>query len=209
MEHFDSFGDEFGFSEASADMFLCARDTSIDGVDIEVTRVGDIASDHGSLEEVDIVHIVDDSSGVIDIFEFTFFVLIAVDIDEMDSSPGGAEMDFLSRKMEVIGRVLAVECNIACGHLNGFIDDFSRETNAPIIAGDCPEGAHIFDAAFGGLAKADFFKDLIDGINDGLEGGVIKGSVGAAFEARAYGAQFFSEGSCSQAFSCLASARTS
>ena len=64
----------------------------IDGIEIERCRVLDIARHHRPLEEMDVVHLLDDAGRVINVGKVGFAIGIVLDIDNMNSRPGRAIM---------------------------------------------------------------------------------------------------------------------
>lgn len=72
--------------EGGTDVLLGARAAGVDGVEVHLQIVGNIAAHHRALHEVDIVQCVADPGGVMQILHGAITIVAAVDVDHMHGS---------------------------------------------------------------------------------------------------------------------------
>ena len=98
---------------AAADVLGRAHDRGVAGVEVHLERIGDIARHHRALEEMDVLHDIDDAADVVEVLDGRVAVA-AVRVDHVDGGAGGAEVGALAPGLEVVARILAGQHEVAC-----------------------------------------------------------------------------------------------
>ena len=177
MKHRDCRREEGCLGETGADMLGRALHRRIDSVEIQRRRVGDITRHHRTLEEMDIVHILDDPRRVIDVGKIGFAIAVVLDINDMDRRTGGAEMNARTGQQHVVPWILSVQRDISRRHCQHVVDKRAREAHTPVITGNGTSRRHTGNPAVRRLAEADFLEDLIDRAVDGPNRRIIKRAI--------------------------------
>ena len=162
-----------------------AHDGRVAGVEIHFQRIGEVAADHGTLIEMDVVQRVDDAGDVVEILGGGFPVVASDRIDHVHRRPGGAEIDPLAPGLHVVARVLAVERELARRLGQGVLDQGARKQQAPLV-GELRAGlGHRLDPGRDGIREADLLQDVEGGVMDLLDVGRRQRQIAAAFHAGA------------------------
>jgi hypothetical protein len=73
-------------------MLRGAREAGVERVHVHLVVVGHVAADHRALEEVDVLEVLGEPRGVVEIARRGFAVVAADRVDDMDRRARGAEM---------------------------------------------------------------------------------------------------------------------
>ena len=84
MQHFKNWFHKFSFGKADANMFCCSFDRRIDRIEIQIGRIGNIARNHRTLKEMDIIHLLDNPCSIINIGKVGFAIFILGNINNMN-----------------------------------------------------------------------------------------------------------------------------
>ena len=139
----------------AADMLGGAHHRGVAGVEVHLERIRDVARHHGTLEEVDVFHHIDDATDVVEVADGGFAVA-AVGIDHVDGRTGGAEVGALAPRLHVVARILPEEREMTRGLGDGVLDEGSREQQTTRIVERATGGGHDLDAGFCGITEPDF-----------------------------------------------------
>ena len=101
-------------SKADPNMLGCPLDRRINSIEVKVTWVGDVTCHHWTLKKMDIIHLFDNASGVINVSQIGFAIVIANHINNMNRSPSRAIMHARPRQPHVMFGVLAIKGDMAC-----------------------------------------------------------------------------------------------
>ena len=132
-------------AEAGADVFAGARKATIERVDVHIVVIDHIAADHGALIEVDIVQIVDQPRGIIQILRGAVPILQSDRIDDMDRSASGAIMHIGPGQMQVVLGIAGIQGEVARGHRQHILDQSARKPDPPVIAQNRPRPGQDFN----------------------------------------------------------------
>ena len=81
-----------GLGKAHPHMLGCALYRCVDGVEIKIAWIFDITCHHGTLKEMDVIHLFDNTRGIINVGQIGFAVVITDYIYNMYRGPGGTIM---------------------------------------------------------------------------------------------------------------------
>ncbi len=176
-------GTKSGFGERGADMLGGAGAAGVDRVEVHLAVVGDVAGNHGALQEVDVVQPVGDAGGVVQVLQGGFAVAAAVDIDQVHRRPGGAVMHPVAGQMQVVARVAAVQGDVAGGHRQHVLDQRAGKADAPVVAQDRARAGQDLDARGRRVGQADLLQRPQGGLVDAGDAGLGQGLVLAAGQA--------------------------
>ena len=84
MQHFKNWFHKFSFGKADANMFCCSFDRRIDRIEIQISRIGNIARNHRTLKEMDIIHLLNNPRSIINIGKVGFAIFILGNINNMN-----------------------------------------------------------------------------------------------------------------------------
>ena len=157
MQHRNDGGHEFRFGKAGADMFCRTLYRRIHCIQIHCARIFNIAGHHRTLEEMDIVHFINDARGIINIGQIGFAVRIIMHIDHMHRRTCGAVMHARTRQQQIMLGVLTTQGDITRRNFQSVFDQCPRKTNPAVITCNRARFDHIFNARFWRLTEANFF----------------------------------------------------
>ncbi|CAI8217493.1 MAG: Uncharacterised protein [SAR116 cluster bacterium] len=92
MKHSNRRRHKGGFGKTRADMLGRTFYRRIDCIEVKRIRLGNIAGDHRALEEMDIVHLLDNARRIIDVGQIGFAVGVAFHINHMNRRAGRTVM---------------------------------------------------------------------------------------------------------------------
>ena len=118
---------------AGADMLGRAHHAGVAGVEVHIGGIGDVAADDGALEEMDMLHLVDDAGDVVDVLHRRFPIGAGDGIDDVHRRPGGAEIDALAPGLQVVLRILAVQRETPRGLGERVLHQRAREEQAALV----------------------------------------------------------------------------
>ncbi len=167
-------------------MLSGAGAAGIEGVEIHLAVVGDVAADHRALDEMDIVEPVGDAGGVEKILHRGIAVAAGCDIDQRHRRTSGAVMDRSTAKREIMGLVAAVEGKRFGRQRQHVLDQRAGKTQAAILAQLGPGRCHDLNARARRVGQADLLERVKRGGVDALHAGFAQGAVEAADEPRAH-----------------------
>ena len=193
MQHRDGRCQKRCLGKAGTYMFGRAFDSGINRVQVKCCRISYIARHHRTLKEMDIVHILDDARGIINIGQPRLAIVVRLDINDMNRRPGGAIMHPAARQQQIMLRVLTMQRDVARRLGQHVIDQRPRKAYPAIITSNGTSRRHVTNTGFRCLAEADFLQNLVDGRINGLDGCHIQRSVLATGKTGTYRPQFFSE----------------
>ena len=89
-------------------MFHRARAARVDGIEIHFHVIEDVAADHRTLQEMDVVQLVGDAGGIVQILHSGIAVFLPVDVHNMNRSPRGAIVHPRPGEIEIVLAIAAV-----------------------------------------------------------------------------------------------------
>ena len=189
-------------------MFGRASTASVDGVQIHLTVVGDVAAHHRTLDEVHIVEFMGDTGRVMQILHGAVAVRAPVRFDHIHRSACSAVVDARALKQQVMGWLAAKECDGGGGFGEHVFHQRAGEADAPVVAEDCACACKNFDARGRRIAEADGFERFKSGLVNFEHIGICQGLVAPAFHACADRAGGGIEGRCAGRATGIAASRT-
>ncbi len=155
VQHLQRGFDMLGLHPAAADMLGRRGDGGVAGVEVHLERVGDVARHDRALEEMDVLHDVDDAADVEQVLDRRFAVAGAR-IDHVDRRAGRAEVRALAPGLEVVARVLAMQHEMPAGLGQRVLDQRRREQQAAIPVLHAAGTREDLDTGFRCIGQADF-----------------------------------------------------
>ena len=174
------------FGEGGPDMFQRAGRAGIDGVQIHLEIVGDVAAHHRALQEVDIVEHIGDPRRIMQVLHCALAVIAPLHIDHMHRGPGGAVMHAGPRKAQVMGRIAAAEGDFPIGLGQHVLDQRARKAQPPVLALNGADRGENFNPAFRRVREADLFQSVQRGLMDTFDPLLGQRAVHPALHARTY-----------------------
>ena len=113
-------------------MLLRAGEAGIHRVDVEVVPGDHVARRERALEEMDVLAIVDDAAGVIEIDQQRFAVAAGLGLDDVDGGTRGAEIDLVARGLHVVLRVAAMQHEVPGAAGEHVFDEAARNAQAAL-----------------------------------------------------------------------------
>ena len=161
-------------------MFGGARAAGIDRIQIHLEVVGDVAAHHRALHEMQIVELVGNARGIMQVLHATFAVGAPVHLDQMHSGTGSAVMDLGARQFQIVLWITAIQGDGAVGRCNGVFDQRTGKAQPAVVAQNGTGTGHIGDPRRGRVGKADLFQRVQNGQMDAVHRGGGQRIIGAA-----------------------------
>ena len=114
VQHLEGRRDVIGVYPTAADMLRRAHYRGVAGIEVHLERIGDVARYDGALEEMDVLHDIDDAADVVQVRDQRFAVT-HFRVDNIDRGTGRAEVHLLAPRLEIEARVLGVQHEMARG----------------------------------------------------------------------------------------------
>ena len=153
--------------------------------------VGNVPADHGSLEEMDIVQVMDELRRVQEILGGRFAVFALLDVDHVHRRAGRTVIDARAAEFEILFRITRVKGDVARGDGQHVLDQCTREAESSILAEDGPGAGHDLDAGLRRVGKADLFQRIERRLVNPSDVGLRQRLVLSAGKARTDGADVF------------------
>ncbi len=109
VQHLHADGQIFRRHPAGAHMFGRAADRRVTGVGVHIQRVGQVAADHGALEEMDVVQRIGHARHVVQVGGGRFAIGAGARVDHMNGGARGAEIDLVAPGFHVVAGIAGVE----------------------------------------------------------------------------------------------------
>ena len=115
MQHFKGIIDKIRLRKGGANMFFRTGGASVYCVEIHLSIVENIAADHRSLHEMDIVQMFHNTSCIVQVADSGFAVTAALHVNHMHRGPGGAVMNLLFAEVQIVFRISRAKRDFAVG----------------------------------------------------------------------------------------------
>ena len=156
VQHFEGLLEMLGEHPARADVLGRARHRGVARIEVHLVRIRQIARNDGALEEVDVLHLVDDATDVIQILNLRLTVG-AVGIDHVHGRAGGAEVHLLAPRLEIELRILRVERKVSASLGQHVFDQRTREQQSTTVTEGAARLQQDLHAGFRRIGQADLF----------------------------------------------------
>ena len=170
-----------------------AHDAVVGGVDVQRTIVFDIARHAGALEQVDVFAGIGDARHVVQVLGGGIAVLAAGGIYYHYRRTGGGKMHAFAADPQVIGRVLAVQYQLAGTGVHGFLYHVTGHAQAAVVPKFRPVGGTGIDAVGSGLVETHLLEDAKAVFHHGCHIGIAEWSVLAGAFTGMNGFQFLGQ----------------
>ena len=107
---------------------------------------------------MDIVHLLHDLGGVMQILHGAVAIVSSFDVYHVDRGTRGSEMDICTGQMHVVFRITPIERYILGGFAKHFFDQATWEPQSAIIAQNGSDTDHRVDTRLWRINQSDFFK---------------------------------------------------
>ena len=120
-------------NETRPNMFGSTCDSGVAGVEIHLGGIFNIPQHHGTLEEVDMLHLVDDACCIVEILCRRLAVLSLDGINDVHRSPCRPKVRATSIQIQVIARILAIQRDVLGTLGQGLIHQGPRDQQSFIL----------------------------------------------------------------------------
>jgi len=181
-------------------VFFRAGGAGVYRVEVHLSIVENIAADHGSLHEMDIVQMLHNSRGIVQIADGGFAVAAGLYVDHMHRSPCGAVMDLLFAKVQIMFRIARAKRDLAIGFGQHIFDQGTGVAQAAILPKNSAGADHNINARLRRIGQTNLFKGGECRLIDTLHIQLREWFISAALHAGADGTHRIGEGRSSGRF---------
>jgi hypothetical protein len=179
VQHRERRRDVLRLDPAAADVLRRARHRCVARIEVHLERIGNVPRHHGALEEVNVVHDVDDPPDVVQVLDGRFPVTRAR-IDDVHHRAGGAEVRPLAPGLEVVPGILRVQDEVAARLGQRVFDERGGEQQAAVLAHGAARLRQELDAGVRRIGQPDLRQQAQCGAMNLRDVAVVQGPIAAA-----------------------------